>query len=95
MGSMALLRCKRGKREGDNPYITCTEEGIWTEPEAHCILRKLNDFSNITFVRYMCVITINFPRIYILSLCVSGYVYIETWKVETENFYLILLILLS
>ncbi|XP_054721619.1 E-selectin-like [Uloborus diversus] len=38
MGSMAMLRCKRGKREGDNPYITCTEDGSWTKAEAHCIL---------------------------------------------------------
>ncbi|GFQ95650.1 sushi, von Willebrand factor type A, EGF and pentraxin domain-containing protein 1 [Trichonephila clavata] len=38
MGSMAMLRCKGGKREGDNPYIVCTEDGDWTEPEAHCIL---------------------------------------------------------
>ncbi|GBL73816.1 CUB and sushi domain-containing protein 1 [Araneus ventricosus] len=38
MGSMAMLRCKGGKREGDNPYIICTEDGEWTTPEAHCIL---------------------------------------------------------
>lgn len=38
MGSLAMLRCKKGKREGDNPYITCTEDGKWTEPESHCIL---------------------------------------------------------
>lgn len=41
MGAMALLRCKKGKREGDNPYIVCTEDGTWTPPESHCILRKI------------------------------------------------------
>ncbi|XP_055928677.1 sushi, von Willebrand factor type A, EGF and pentraxin domain-containing protein 1-like [Argiope bruennichi] len=46
MGSMAMLRCKDGKREGDNPYIICTEDGEWTKPEAYCILPSTDAYTS-------------------------------------------------
>ncbi|KAG8201105.1 hypothetical protein JTE90_028774 [Oedothorax gibbosus] len=44
MGSMAMLRCQGGKIDGDNIYITCTEDETWTKPEARCVIPALASY---------------------------------------------------